>query len=78
MSTMINAEHGQAASATDPDNKELQGNDKAPGEEAGRGEQVTNEDLKGKKVDADPGNKDDVPIDQQRGQSTSGQSTRHS
>jgi hypothetical protein len=38
----------------DPLNKDLEGNDKAPGEEAGKGEEVTNDDLKGKKVDADP------------------------
>ena len=37
-----------------PSNQDLEGNDKAPGEEAGKGEEVTNEDLKGKKVDADP------------------------
>ena len=37
-----------------PSNKDLEGNDKAPGEEAGKGENVTNEDLKVKKVDADP------------------------
>jgi hypothetical protein len=38
----------------DPSNYDLEGNDKAPGEESGKGEQVTNDDLKGKKVDADP------------------------
>ena len=37
-----------------PSNKDLEGNDKAPGEEMGKGEEVSNEDLKGKKVDADP------------------------
>ena len=37
-----------------PSNSDLEGNDKAPGEEAGHGEKVTNEDLKGKKIDADP------------------------
>jgi hypothetical protein len=37
-----------------PSNKDLEGNDKAPGEESGKGEEVTNDDLKGKKVDADP------------------------
>ncbi len=34
-----------------PDNDQQQPVDKAPGEEVGKGEQVTNEDLKGKKVD---------------------------
>ena len=38
----------------EPSNQDLEGNDKAPGEESGQGEQVTNDDLKGKKVDADP------------------------
>ena len=37
-----------------PSNRSLEGNDKAPGEESGKSEQVKNEDLKGKKVDADP------------------------
>jgi hypothetical protein len=37
-----------------PSNKDLEGNDKAPGEESGKSEQVTTDDLKGKKVDADP------------------------
>lgn len=36
-------------------NADQEGNDKAPGEERGKGEQVTQYDLKGKqKVDADP------------------------
>ena len=38
----------------EPSNKDLEGNDKAPGEESGKGEEVTNDDLKGKKVDPDP------------------------
>ena len=38
----------------EPSNQDLEGNDKAPGEESGKGEKVTNDDLKGKKVDADP------------------------
>jgi hypothetical protein len=38
----------------DPSNNDLEGNDKAPGEEAGKGDKVSNDDLKGKKVDADP------------------------
>lgn len=37
-----------------PSNKDLEGNDKAPGEESGQAEEVTNDALKGKKVDADP------------------------
>jgi len=47
-----------------PSNKDQQGVDKAPGEEAGKGEIVTNDDLKGKKVDADPSNPFDQPIRQ--------------
>ena len=37
-----------------PDNTDQQAVDKAPGEGRGEGEKVTNEDLKGKKVDRDP------------------------
>ena len=42
-------------------NRDQQAVDKAPGEERGHAEQVTNEDLKGKKVDADPSEKKDQP-----------------
>ena len=45
-------------------NKQLEGNDKAPGEERGKGEQVTIDDLKGKKVDADPEHVYEQPIRQ--------------
>jgi hypothetical protein len=38
-----------------------QGVDKAPGEEHGKKEKVTNRDLKGKKVDADPSKDSDKP-----------------
>lgn len=47
-----------------PTNKDLEGNDKAPGEEEGKGEKVTNEDLKGKKVDADLEHVYEQPIQQ--------------
>lgn len=47
---------------TEPDNKFLEGNDKAPGEEKGKGELVTMADLKGKKVDADPEKEPDKPV----------------
>ena len=43
-------------------NKDQQGVDKAPGEEQGKGEQVSNDDLKGKKVDRDPADPQDAPI----------------
>jgi hypothetical protein len=35
-------------------NRQQQAVDKAPGEERGKGEKVKKEDLKGKKIDADP------------------------
>jgi len=44
--------------------KEQQAVDKAPGEEKGQGEQVSNEDLKGKQVDRDPGDLEEQPIRQ--------------
>ncbi len=47
---------------TIPTNADLQGNDKAPGEEQGKSEKVTNKDLKGKKVDANPELETDKPI----------------
>lgn len=49
-----NAVQNKDLSKFNPSNNDLEGNDKAPGEESGQGEQVTNDDLKGKKVDADP------------------------
>ena len=45
-----------------PTNADLEGNDKAPGEEKGKSEKVTNKDLKGKKVDADPELESDKPV----------------
>lgn len=42
-------------------NADQQAVDKAPGEERGKKEQVTNKDLKGKKVDADPEKESDKP-----------------
>lgn len=44
------------------DNAGKQDVDKSPGEERGKGEKVTTEDLKGKKVDADPSDKKDQPV----------------
>ena len=43
------------------DNKSQQPVDKAPGEERGTDEQVTTEDLKGKKVDRDLADQKDEP-----------------
>ena len=42
-------------------NSQLEGVDKAPGEEEGMKEKVTNKDLKGKKLDADPSKEEDKP-----------------
>jgi hypothetical protein len=46
-------------------NADLEGNDKLPGEEQGKSEMVTNRDLKGKKVDANPELDSDKPVKQQ-------------
>lgn len=46
-------------------NAEFEGDDKAPGEEQGKGEQVTERDLKGKKNDGDPELESDQPVKQQ-------------
>ncbi|MBL7696630.1 MAG: hypothetical protein JNK79_00660 [Chitinophagaceae bacterium] len=45
-------------------NKQRRAVDKAPGEEREKGEQLTNEDLKGKKVDANPELREEQPIRQ--------------
>lgn len=45
-------------------NSDLEGNDKAPGEEQGHAEPVTTEDLKGKKNDGDPSLESDKPVEQ--------------
>jgi hypothetical protein len=42
-------------------NADWQGVDKPPGEEKGKAEKVTQKDLKGKKVDADPTRDADKP-----------------
>lgn len=44
------------------DTRNMQGVDKAPGEETGKGEKVTKKDLKGKQVDADPSTKKGKPL----------------
>src|SRR5688500_2407053 len=54
----------QSQSDEYPTNKDQQAVDKAPGENVGEGEQVTKEDLKGKKVDRDPDLSEDQPIRQ--------------
>lgn len=44
-------------------NSEKQDNDKAPGEERGKGELVKPENLKGKSVDADPSTEEGKPVE---------------
>ena len=61
MNNNMNNKKGENNQQQDyPSNKEFEGVDKAPGEERGKGELVSNNDLKGKKVDADP----DLPFEQ--------------
>ena len=55
------ADNTQPASRDKNTNNDFQGVDKAPGEEQGKGEQVTKEDLKGKKVDRDISDPKDEP-----------------
>jgi hypothetical protein len=45
-------------------NKDQQAVDKKPGEERGKGEKVTNKDLKGKQVDEDPSTEEGKPLSQ--------------
>ncbi|WP_207512559.1 hypothetical protein [Longitalea luteola] len=44
------------------ENQHRQGIDKAPGEEQGKGDKVTNNNLKGKQVDADPSQEQGKPL----------------
>ena len=50
--------------ADEKKNKDQQAVDKKPGEERGKGEMVTNKDLKGKQVDADPSKEEGKPLNQ--------------
>jgi hypothetical protein len=50
----------------DLQNEKAQGVDKAPGEEKDRNEKVKPENLKGKKVDADPERESDKPVEGKR------------
>jgi hypothetical protein len=43
-------------------NRDRQAVDKAPGEERNKQEDVTQKDLKGKKVDGDPSQENDRPV----------------
>ena len=60
----MNSNRDEAKKQDYPSNKDQQGVDKAPGAEIGKGEEVTNRDLKGKKVDADPEQLFEQPIRQ--------------
>lgn len=44
------------------ESRNRQGVDKAPGEEQGKGDKVTNKNLKGKQVDADPSKEEGKPM----------------
>ncbi len=59
-----NNQHQKDISKAPGNNSDKQDNDKAPGEETGKYEQVTSDDLKGKKVDADPSAEEDKPVSQ--------------
>lgn len=49
------------------DEEQQQGVDKSPGEDTQQHEQVTNADLKGKKVDADLSKPEDQPLTREAG-----------
>ena len=53
--------HGKEENMQPAKNSANQGVDKAPGEERGKEDQVTQKDLKGKKVDGDPTQEQDRP-----------------
>jgi hypothetical protein len=44
-------------------NKSRQPVDKAPGEEKGKGEKLNEKNIKGKKIDADPSQQEDRPVE---------------
>jgi len=46
-----------------PENRNKQGVDKMPEQEKGKGDQVTNKNLKGKQVDEDPATEEGKPLD---------------
>jgi hypothetical protein len=62
---MKNRKQQQPAHNTDEKkiNKSQQAADKSPGEERNKREKVSVKDMKGKKVDADPGRHNDQPAD---------------
>jgi hypothetical protein len=60
----MNKEKNTNKNDTPGNNNDLEGNDKAPGEEQGKAEKVTLNDLKGKKNDGDPSLGKDQPLKQ--------------
>ena len=60
----MNTGKNDKASTAPGSNQDLEGNDKAPGEEQGKAEKVTPADLKGKKNDGDPSLTKDQPLKQ--------------
>ena len=60
----MNEEKKQTKDTGAGSNADQQGVDKAPGEERGKSELVTKNDLKGKKIDADPADAKDQPSKQ--------------
>ena len=63
MENEIKRSNQAKADKTNELNKGRQGIDKAPGEERGKGDKVTNKDLKGKQVDEDPSTEEGKPLD---------------
>jgi hypothetical protein len=55
---------GNIDAADEEMNKQKQAVDKKPGEEKGKGDKVTEKDLKGKQVDADPSTEEGKPLKQ--------------
>ena len=53
---------GNIDAAHEKRNREKQAVDKKPGEERGKGDKVTEKDLKGKQVDADPSTEEGKPL----------------
>lgn len=59
---MKNSEHKKNSKKEDAaSNESRQAVDKAPGEERNKGEKLTEKDIKGKKIDADPSQQTDRP-----------------
>ncbi|HEY8897087.1 MAG TPA: hypothetical protein VIM79_19825 [Niastella sp.] len=53
---------GNIDAADEKMNRDKQAVDKKPGEERGKGDKVTEKDLKGKQVDADPSTEEGKPL----------------